>query len=782
MKTITLLLSVLCITAAAQETGARYLIITHDNFYNDIMPLATWKHKKGMRTKVVPLSQIGSSTTAIKNYVTNAYNTWPVRPEYLLLVGAPNYIPFPQIGGWYTDNYYTNVTGDIYNEILSGRLTVHSTTETQTVVNKILAYERDPNTTDSLWFKKACLIVNRDYDPDDSIYFSDAYHAAGLMTEAGFVEIDTLCDQYGHNASTVINRVNAGRSIVMYRGQGLNNWSYPFNVNPDQTQNGTKLPIVISTTCRTMGTGSSPATAERWFLTGTPTNPRGAAGYFATTTTGSGIAHLRSAVAKGFHDSLFLGSKKTFGHACEGGRIKVYTMYPYYYGENEYRGFTTIGDPEMNIWTDTPCSLIVTHPATVPIGTASFTVNVARASSATPVGKAIVCVISETDSTIYAVDTTNISGNASLTIHPQLIDDTLDVTVTGWNLQPYEGEIVTMQAGFYVNYYASLIDDTLGGNGDNLINPNEDINMPLWIQNLGIDTAFDVIGIISTSDSYTVMTDSIRSFGTILANQVCSTGTDGYKFSVALNAPDGHMIDFDLTCKDDDGSSWESNFSHRVYAPNIAFHEALISGGNGNNTLEPGETVDLVVSVRNNGSAALDSADAVLQSFSQHVTVIDSIGFFPMIGIASIGNNSNDPFIITADTSIAPGTIVEFRMIITATYFIDTIPFSLMINTGIEETEDLNTMTDEPLDIYPNPGRGTINIDLTGILVSGHENAIGIYNVSGHLVRQYTSLSTGQVLTWAGKDEQGRHLPEGVYFVKYTSEYLDKTYKVILLE
>ena len=45
----------------AQEVGAKYLIITHDNFYNDIKALADWKHKKGMRTKVVTLSQIGSS-------------------------------------------------------------------------------------------------------------------------------------------------------------------------------------------------------------------------------------------------------------------------------------------------------------------------------------------------------------------------------------------------------------------------------------------------------------------------------------------------------------------------------------------------------------------------------------------------------------------------------------------------------------------------------------------------------------------------------------------------
>ncbi|GAH52342.1 unnamed protein product, partial [marine sediment metagenome] len=97
--------------------------------------------------------------------------------------------------------------------------------------------------------------------------------------------------------------------------------------------------------------------AEKWLLTGTPTTPRGASGYFATTTTVMNQAYLRSAVAKGFHNALFNQNERTFGAACEAGRKNVYTIYA---SASEYRGFTTLGDPEMNIWTDTPCSLICT--------------------------------------------------------------------------------------------------------------------------------------------------------------------------------------------------------------------------------------------------------------------------------------------------------------------------------------------------------------------------------------------------------------------------------------
>jgi flagellar hook assembly protein FlgD len=121
-------------------------------------------------------------------------------------------------------------------------------------------------------------------------------------------------------------------------------------------------------------------------------------------------------------------------------------------------------------------------------------------------------------------------------------------------------------------------------------------------------------------------------------------------------------------------------------------------------------------------------------------------------------------------------------MTLASSGYFDTLQFSLPINTGIEETNDQNTTLNEPLIIHPNPGRGTISISLTNTLETQHEGFISIYDVSGHLVRQYTSLSSGQVLTWSGDDNHGRRLPEGVYFVKYTAGGIGRTYKVVLLE
>jgi hypothetical protein len=675
MQRLSLLFFIAFTISFAQESGARYLIITHDDFYNDILPLAEWKHKKGMRTKIAKLSETGSSSADIRNYILQAYNTWPIRPEFLLLVGAPNFIPFPSVSGTISDNYYTNMDADIFNEILSGRLTVHNTTEAQTVVNKILLYEKTPYMVDSLWMTNACLIVNEDYYGNDSVYVNDMRHAKDLMRSHGYHIIDTLFNSMGNNAADVIQSVNNGRAFVLYRGQGVGNWWPPFDVNPELTGNGPKLPIVLSITCRTIGTSSTPATAERWLLTGTPTQPKGGAGYFATTTIGGGfITFLRSAVCRGFFNALFVQGVKTFGEACEGGRKNVYTLYS---STSEYYGFTTVGDPEMNIWTDTPCPLSVTHPPLVPVGSSNITVNVVRQSNGTPVANALVCISAQEDTTVYVIDTTDINGNTTINLYPQVIEDTLYVTVTGKNLLPYEGSMFTTVSSNFVGYYASAVDDTVGGNANGQINPNELINLQLWIKNYGEDPALDVTGVLQTDDIYTTITDSLKTFGNIDPSQICSTGTDGYDIFVGLDVPDGHVINFELVCRDINDTVWLSPFSKVVNAPQLSYNSVTITSGTG--SLEPGDTANLAVNLNNVGSAAADSVTGILRALSDFIDVLDSTGYYAHISPDSMASNSANPFSIAVDSNAPIDTSAQFMLILNSTHYAGTLWFSLRI-------------------------------------------------------------------------------------------------------
>ncbi len=664
---------------SAQQTGARYLIITHDNFYSIVKPLAEWKNRTGMKCRIARLSETGSSAVEIRNYILNAYNNWSLRPEFLLLVGAPNFLPFPQVDGTYSDNYYTNMDGDIFNEILSGRLTVHDSVEVHTVVNKILAYERYPFTADPTWFKKGTLIVNQNFSPEDSIYWSDARHAASRLSEIGFIAVDSFSNIYNNNAADVINAINDGRSVLMYRGAATNNWYPPFDCHPDITQNGRKLPIVLSITCGTLGTGSTPAYAERWFLTGTPIEPRGGSGYFATSTQYHAGSRFRSAVAKGFFDAAFRDRKRTFGEACEAGRIQVYVQYPDS-GQYEYYGFTTVGDPEMSLWTDTPCSLSVVHPMVIPLDNADFAVYVIRAAGGSAVAGAFVCLTGKQDTFVNALDTTDAAGYAYFHVHPQMALDTVFITISGQNLRPYEGRIIVMAMNSpHVVYHRSLVDDSATGNRDGVINPGETINLPVWVKNWGNSTGYGVTSLLRIDEPYVIVTDSIRPIGTVAGRDSAFTGTNGFAFSVANDCPDTHGIEFELVCRDQNDSIWTSRFLRLVRSADLFFQSVLIGGGNGNESFEIGETISVKVELKNNGSVGIDSVQATIRSASLYTGILDSTGYYVHLGSDSSAVNTLDSFILFNDSLTPSGTVVQYQIALSAGYYSDTVHFSLTV-------------------------------------------------------------------------------------------------------
>jgi len=325
--------------------GAKYLIITADTFYNTILPLAHWKTQKGLKAFIAPLSLTGRTPDSIKNFILNAYNNWEPRPEYLLLVGSPEFLPSYFSSGIYTDNYYADMSGDYRAEILYGRLPCRTSSQCSTMIRKILIYEKEPLLIDSLWMVKGTGIVREDYDPpDDSIYWSDIRFSFQHMGEAGFIKIDTFSRVQGDNADSIINACNDGRSIVLYRGQGVGNWYSPFNVNPSLVNNFGKYPIIGSFTCQTLTLAPNESmVGERWLRVGNYLSPKGAVAFFGNTHSGSNIAIVRSVAIRGFVRSYFSDSFK-LGRACLSAKESIYTFFS---NRQEYEGFKSFRRPRI---------------------------------------------------------------------------------------------------------------------------------------------------------------------------------------------------------------------------------------------------------------------------------------------------------------------------------------------------------------------------------------------------------------------------------------------------
>jgi len=116
-----------------------YLIICNDEFISKIKPLAYWKTRKGIRTRIDSLSVVGTIETDIKNHITNEYNNNNI--DYVLLVGDEADLTMSSTGPG--DYWYSNLSGDIKPEIAIGRISAINLNEVEHIVSKILAYELD---------------------------------------------------------------------------------------------------------------------------------------------------------------------------------------------------------------------------------------------------------------------------------------------------------------------------------------------------------------------------------------------------------------------------------------------------------------------------------------------------------------------------------------------------------------------------------------------------------------------------------------------------------------
>ncbi len=303
----------------ATGSGADYLIITHPDFYNAILPLANWKHAKGYRTRVVRTSEIALGTTAagITTYIKNAYDTWSPSPAFVLLVGDSGYIPphYKTIHSYHhtksaTDLYYAAVDGtDIFPDLFVGRLPCGSATQCSNMVAKILTVERTPDLTASFYttamtagyfqdvtdtdpsdgyegriFMETCegvraYLVSLGYSVPTSYvtetatsprhYNRDATWWGSLLHTNGATYVSTPTYLSSSAATAALtNWVNSGIWLLQHRDHGSSSgWGDPpfYSSHVNALNNANRLPVVMSINCLTAEfDGASDSFCEAW--------------------------------------------------------------------------------------------------------------------------------------------------------------------------------------------------------------------------------------------------------------------------------------------------------------------------------------------------------------------------------------------------------------------------------------------------------------------------------------------------------------------------------------
>ncbi len=707
----------------ALEEEGRMLILCHADYMEAMADFVAWKTRIGMSVELVDVSTAGSSASAIKTYVADAYNTDQI--TYLLLVGDAQHIPTNSgsgLGGP-SDNAYGYITGnDHYQEIFVGRFSAESVADVETQVIRTLDYEQ-ANFTATDWLNKSMGIASSEGPGDDGE--KDYEHYRNMDTDlVGFTYSDPSYELFqgsqGGNdlsgdpsPSDVAGILNGdGAGILLYTGHGSASsfvTSGFSNGDVDNLTNAGQLPFIISVACVNGEFVGQTCFAEKWMrATDGSGNATGAVATIMATINQSwtppmqGQDEMVDIMTESYTDNI----KRTFGGVTINGCFLM----------NDESGsggydmtdtWTIFGDPSLMLRTDNPSGMTVSHIPTMFLGSNSFDVSCDFEDALVALTR---------DGEIIA--TARVTGGvASLEFDAIVTPGDISVAVTGFNKVPYLTIIPAVPADTpYITITEYFVNET-DGNGNSAIDFGETVAFDITFDNISEDhPATGATATIATEDEFVTITQNSCTIGDIIYGTPVSL-TEAFVVELANNIPNNHRAIFTVTIDATEGSdsySWESsvNFvgnapsltcsfvetdvnneflfastpTNEVEAESLFEYQIAVAGTNGDNNglLDPGETVELIVIVANEGNATSPSAICTMSTENTDVTIeAPTAGIEPIDAAAS----QNISYVITIDPNAAIGSVVEFVFEINYGEYVLEETIKLPVGLSIEDFE-----------------------------------------------------------------------------------------------
>jgi hypothetical protein len=637
------------------------LIISYGSFMSAMTDLVNWKKTIGIPVEMVDVAAIGNAA-AIKTYIANYFNTHNL--AYVLLVGDAAQVPTSYASGD-SDNNYTYIIGsDHYPDIFIGRFSAESVAHVQTQVLRTIQYEQTPYTGVD-WYTK-CIGIASDQGPgDDSEY--DYQHIRNIQTDLDNYTYSykyELFDgsQGGNDAAgnptpaMVAANINSGSSIIVYTGHGSDvSWgSSGFsNTNVAALTNTQKLPFIWSVACVNGNFVSTTCFAEAWMRSTYSGQPVGAIATLMSTINQSWNPPMegQDEMVDILVESYPANIKRTFGGLSMNGCMKMNDTY----GSGGWEMTDTwnlFGDPSLVVRTAIPQTLSVSHNPAIFLGATQFIV------SANKEGARVSLTINN-----EIIGTGYINGGSATINFPAITAiGTLKVAVTAYNYIPYIGIVtITPASGPYLSYFSHSINDA-AGNNNGLLDYGESVMMTISIKNIGTADANGVNAVLSSSDPYVTITDNSATYGSIAAGATVSV-PNGFAVSIANTVPDGHSILFSMQLTEAK-ATWTVSFNDVAHAPVLGYSSYFISDptGNNNGKLDPGETVNLIITANNSGTSAAINVIGQLVCSDPYITINTNNQNF---GVISGGGTKTATYSVTASPSTPAGFVSHYTLNLT---------------------------------------------------------------------------------------------------------------------
>ena len=632
-----------------------------DPYFQD---LVEWRRQRGYVVYTVHTDETGTSNNEIKNYITNAYETFDPAPEFVALVGdvgsAFNIPTFYEEWSGYSgagDMPYSLLAGpDILPEVFIGRISVDTPDQLSVIIAKTIAFEKATYIEEigDDWYTSAALVG----DPSSAGYsaITTNQYIENVMTNWGMENIFTNYGEGNYN-EWMNNALADGISYFNYSGYiGMSD----FDGGMD-TVTAWRTPYFTAITDGTGGfsSGWGESFIENFVRAGSISIPQGGVACVGSSTTATDPA-FNSIAAMGIYEGIFSNEVKTTGASVAAGKLAILLSYPSN-PNNKVSYFShwtnLIGDPALHLWTLRPKNFNVSHPDNLPFGSNMVEVNVFD-DEGNPIENARVVFLDDDDEPVYGF--TNEEGQINLPVDPDYNND-LSITVVKKNYIPYKNEIHISDSGAGLNIMVNQmsINDEIGNN-DNVINPGETISILFPIQNIGGDDLTNIeVSLSSDNDLVTILS------GSAFVGNLLMDGTAEIEFEFSLSSSAIFMEELHLYVNivDDIGNFWFSTIPAFVSGSKLSVNSFGALDGI---LIQPGESIDFDIYLSNDGDLPTGDISGTLteNSLMNYLEIDDNMGAFDPIGPGQIGFSVDGFHIFTSD-DIINGSMHSLQLDIT---------------------------------------------------------------------------------------------------------------------
>jgi uncharacterized repeat protein (TIGR01451 family) len=527
-----------------------FLIITHDKLAPELAGYVEYRSRRGLRTEIRTVQWVDHSFPGrdlperIRNCVIDYNENRGL--SFLLLAGDDQQVPARRItvdlgpGEVYripTDLYYGDLDStwdsdgdslfgepyddylDLYADVLVGRASVDNPAQCSTFMLKAKTYEQDPGLD---YIKRALFpsgwlwqevnyhgrVVNESIagltpgwedvllvDPASHFEAAESLdHGFAIFTPQGHGNERGICCQTGasiYNGRLAGRQVNWRRLAIMSSIACLSgNFTYE-DCLAEQAHNCPTGGSIASILNSHYGWGTPP-----WF---------GPSEEFCTR----------------FFDFMLCRDCPSLGAIHDRSREEYVWearwdwCYRWCYTE-----FNLLGDPTLDIWTDTMIQPDVSCPDSVRTG--AQTINVTVTDSTGPVIGAQVCAWKQDE--VLETDSTDGSGLARLEVHP-IAPGTLYVSATGHNLLPAAAAVPVTLGSLepHVVFVDCRVEDQGQPHPNGVLDPGETALLTLVVRNRGTAPASNTMVTVRALTSGLSILDSTARYGTIPAGDTVST-------------------------------------------------------------------------------------------------------------------------------------------------------------------------------------------------------------------------------------------------------------------